>query len=78
MFLKNSVIKSTTVEFVGEEAIDDGGPLRELYTIFYDNTPGKLLYGSEKNCSFMHDAHRNEIEGRVSIMFERFQREICN
>ena len=45
MFLKNSVIKSTTVEFVGEEAIDDGGPLRELYTIFYDNAPGKLLYG---------------------------------
>ena len=55
MFLKNNVIKSTTVEFVGEEAIDDGGPLRELYTIFYDNTPGKLLYGSEKNCcTFMH------------------------
>ena len=60
MFLKNSVIKSTTVEFVGEEAIDDGGPLRELCTIFYDNAPGKLLYGSEKNCSFMHDARRNE------------------
>ena len=45
MFFKNSVIKSITVEFVDEEAIDDGGPLRELYTIFYDNAPGKLLYG---------------------------------
>ena len=44
MFFKNSVIKSITVEFVDEEAIDDGGPLRELYTIFYDNAPGKLLY----------------------------------
>ena len=44
MFFKNSVIKPITVEFVGEEAIDDGGPLRELYTIFYDNAPGKLLY----------------------------------
>ena len=51
MFFKNSVIKPITVEFVGEEAIDDGGPLREIYTIFYDNVP---------NYSFMHDAHRNE------------------
>ena len=60
MFFKNSVIKSITVEFVDEEAIDDGGPLRELYTIFYDNVPGGLLYGPEKNYWFMHDAHRNE------------------
>ena len=45
MFFKNSVI---TVEFVGEEAVDDGGPLRKLYTMFYDNAPGKLLYGPEK------------------------------
>ena len=48
MFLKNSVIKSSTVEFVGEEAIDDGDLLRELYTTFYGNAPGKPLYGSEK------------------------------
>ena len=60
MFFKNSVIKPITVEFVGEEAADDGGPLRELCTKFYDNGPGKLLYGPEKNYSFMHDAHRNE------------------
>ena len=60
MFFKNSVIKPITVEFVGKEAADDGGPLRELYTIFYDNGSGKLLYGPEKNYSFMHDAHRNE------------------
>ena len=45
MFFKISVIKSVTAEFVGEEAVDDRGPLRELYTIFYDNAPGKLLYG---------------------------------
>ena len=45
MFFKNSVI---TVEFVGEEAVDDGGNLRKLYTMFYDNAPGKLLYGPEK------------------------------
>ena len=61
MFFKNSVIKPITVEFVGKEAADDGGPLRELYTIFYDNGSGKLLYGPEKNYSFMHDAHRNEM-----------------
>ena len=60
MFFKNSVIKPIAVEFVGEEAIHDGGPLRDFYTIFYDNAPGKLLYGPEKNYSFMHDAHRNE------------------
>ena len=47
MFFKNSIIKSITVEFVDEEAIDDGG-LQELYTIFYDNASGKLLYGPEK------------------------------
>ena len=60
MFFKKSVIKPITVEFVGEEAIDNGGPLRELCTIFYGNAPGKLLYGPEKNYSFMHDAHSNE------------------
>ena len=47
MFFKNSIIKPITVEFVDEEAIDDGG-LQELYTIFYDNASGKLLYGPEK------------------------------
>ena len=47
MFFKNSVIKPITVEFVGEEAINDGG-LQELYTIFYDNASGNLLYGPEK------------------------------
>ena len=61
MFFKNSVIKSITIEFVGEEAIDDGVLLRELYNIFYDNVPAKLVYGPKKNySSFMHDAHRNE------------------
>ena len=60
MSFKNSVIKPITVEFVGEEAVDDEGPLRELYNIFYENISGKLLYGPEKNYSFMHDAHRNE------------------
>ena len=48
MFFKNTFIKPITVEFVCEEAIDDGGPLRELYTILYDNVPRKLLYGPEK------------------------------
>ena len=60
MFFKNSVIRHVSVEFVGKEAINDGGPLRELYTIFYDNAPGNLLYGPEKNYWFMNDAHRNE------------------
>ena len=45
MFFKNSSIKPINVEFVSEKAIDDGDPLRELYTIFYNNAPGKLLYG---------------------------------
>ena len=60
MFFKNSVIKPIIVEFVGEEAIDNGGPLREFYSIFYNTAPGKPLYRPEKNYSFMHDAHRNE------------------
>ena len=29
-FFKNSVIKSITVELVGQEVINDGGPLRKL------------------------------------------------
>ena len=33
MFFKNSVIKAITLEFVGEEAINDWGPLRELYIL---------------------------------------------
>ena len=60
MFFKNNVIKPITVESIGEEAIDDGDPLQELYTMFYNNAPGKLLYGPQKNYLFMHYAHRNE------------------
>ena len=43
MFFKNSVIKSITVEFDGEKAIDDGIPLRELYIIFYDISLWKAI-----------------------------------
>ena len=60
MFFKNNVMKPITVESIGEEAIDDGDPLQELYTMFYNNAPGKLLYGPQKNYLSMHYAHRNE------------------
>ena len=75
LFFKNSVIKPITVEFVGEEAISERGPLRELYTIFCDNALGKLLYGPEKGCSFimMH----TEMKSVIFIFSESLSRLVC-
>ena len=51
-----------TVEFIGEEAIDEGGPLRELFTSFYDGIAQLLMYGQEKRYTFQHDVHKLEKE----------------
>ena len=52
LFFKNDPLVPITVEFIGEEAIDEGGPLPELFTSFYDGIAQLLMYGQEKrhNC----------------------------
>ena len=62
LFFKNDSLKPITVEFVGEEAIDEGGPLRELFTSFYDGIAQLLMYGQEKRYTFQHDVHKLEKE----------------
>ena len=75
MSFKNSVIKPITLELVGEEATDDGGPLRELYTICYGNALGKLLYGPEKitRSCMMHA----EMKTIIFIFSENLLRSVC-
>lgn len=60
IFFSEDPIKPITVEFVGEEAVDEGGPLRELFTAFYDEVPQVLMQGNEKNYTFQHDLHKLE------------------
>ena len=49
-----------SVEFVGESAIDDGGPRRELFTTVFDEAKDFVLTGPEKQYTLQHDVHKNE------------------
>lgn len=45
-----------SVEFIGESAVDTGGPTRELFSLVYQQVmDGKLTRGSAPNLTFMHD-----------------------
>jgi len=59
-FFSADEIRPIKVEFVGEGAVDDGGPLRELFTVFYQSLPGKLVCGRTGNYTFAHDVHSIE------------------
>ena len=72
-FDDSSELKPITVEFVGEPAADVGGPLREMFTLFYDIAGQKLMCGQENNYSFQHDVHKVEsgqfeIFGKVTAL----------
>ena len=56
-FGDDKAIRPIKVEFVGEPAVDDGGPLREMFSLFYDRVPDLLMYGQEKSFVFRHDVH---------------------
>lgn len=63
-------LKPITIEFVGS---DVGGPLQEIFTLFYDMAGQQLLCGQEKNYSFQHDVHKVEsgqfeIFGKVTAL----------
>ena len=60
IFFHDGDLKPITVEFIGEEAADEGGPLRELFTLMYDCFPQKLMCGEEKRYVFQHDVHKLE------------------
>eukprot|EP00112_Aurelia_sp_Birch-Aquarium-sp1_P025537 Seg8529.2 transcript_id=Seg8529.2/GoldUCD/mRNA.D3Y31 product="G2/M phase-specific E3 ubiquitin-protein ligase" protein_id=Seg8529.2/GoldUCD/D3Y31 len=63
LFQKGRLLKPISVDFVGEVAIDDGGPLRELFTCVFDSATGHVLSGPEKNYTIRHDAHKLEKGG---------------
>eukprot|EP00794_Sanderia_malayensis_P019653 gene19653-21599_t len=73
IFFHDSELKPITVEFAGEPAADVGGPLREMFTLFYDIAGQQLLCGPEKNYCFQHDVHKVEsgefeIFGKVTAL----------
>ena len=46
------------VKFVEDQStIDAGGPLREMFTLFYEQVPQYLFCGKENQYVFRHDAH---------------------
>ena len=52
----NFVTAKINVEFIGEEAVDTGGPTRELFSlVFKQVSESGLTRGSHPNLTFMHD-----------------------
>ena len=72
MFFKNSVIKAITVEFVGEEPIDDGGPLPD-FTLYFTTMPLESYYMNLKKITRSYMMH---IEMKVSFL--SFQKVCCD
>ena len=57
LFLQES-ITPLDVKFVEDpNTIDAGGPLREMFTLLYEQVPQCLLCGKESQYVFRHDAH---------------------
>ena len=52
IFCQEEDLKLITVEFIGEEAADEGGPLCEIFTLMDDGVAQKLMCGEEKDMSF--------------------------
>lgn len=56
--LKHSELSTykMSVEFIGESAVDTGGPTREMFSLVYKQViSGKLTRGSYPNMTFSHD-----------------------
>eukprot|EP00794_Sanderia_malayensis_P010666 gene10666-11795_t len=60
LFQSDASLKPISVDFIGEVAVDDGGPLRELFTTIFDSAANHILSGQEKNYTIRHDAHKLE------------------
>ena len=64
------------VKFVEDSnTIDAGGPLREMFTLFYEQVPQYLFCGKENRYVFRHDAHlldNSDFENLVSLLLSGF------
>eukprot|EP00794_Sanderia_malayensis_P014581 gene14581-16084_t len=60
LFFDKAPLGPISIEFIGEVAVDDGGPLREFFTIIFESAPGHVLTGNENNYTLCHDAHKLE------------------
>ena len=60
LLFKDGLLRPISVEFVGNSAVDGGGPCRELFTNCFDSAKDFLLNGPEKNYTLQHDAHKIE------------------
>lgn len=62
VFFSDAELSPFKVEFTsmgGKEAgVDTGGPTRELISLFYQSTIGKLTYGRQNNEFFIHDLQK--------------------
>eukprot|EP00112_Aurelia_sp_Birch-Aquarium-sp1_P013568 Seg2881.8 transcript_id=Seg2881.8/GoldUCD/mRNA.D3Y31 product="G2/M phase-specific E3 ubiquitin-protein ligase" protein_id=Seg2881.8/GoldUCD/D3Y31 len=60
LFFDKTPLGPISVDFVGEVAVDDGGPLREFFTIIFEAAPSHVLTGNRNNYTLRHDAHKLE------------------
>ena len=42
------------IEFVGEEAVDEGGPLREIFSLVFEDAQKHIMTGGNNGFTFLH------------------------
>ncbi len=60
LFFDKTPLGPISVEFVEEVAVNDGGPLRELFRKIFESAPGNVLTGNKNSYTLFHDAHKLE------------------
>ena len=46
------------IEFVGEEAVDEGGPLREFFSLVFEGAQKHIMTGGNTGFRFLHDLRK--------------------
>ena len=51
-------IKPLKIGFVGEEAVDEGGPLREFFSLVFEDEQKYIMTGGNNGFTFLHDVRK--------------------
>ena len=55
--LKSS-LKTIRIVFIGEPAFDAGGPMRELFTLYFDAAARNIMQGTSSSFTLLHDVKK--------------------
>ena len=51
-------IKHLKTDFVGEEAVDEGGPLREFFSLIFEGVQKHIMTGGNNSFTFLYDVRK--------------------